>query len=370
MKHIRFAWILLILLCSPAVGAEAARDAYSPVVMYLKYIVDGDGHLRAAIQNNIKHAGLKGPEHHFWHGKSLIELYAFFDAWLVSKLKPTDSKRGIVNGEIVRYDYLFRDLLNADDGLRVQNVFMGWLALFMNARQQFLLSDASAEFLPLWLKDPKVAIQDYIVPAGGFTSFDAFFLRRIKPDARPIAGRDDWGIAVSPVDCEVFQLYNVDLDQSITVKGDKLNFSDLMNGDPLASKFANGTAYTCNLRLTNYHHFHSPVTGRIVKVGQVGGIYYFDKGFRHLYEHRRAYIIFETEKFGHVALVAVGQVMVNSIRIIVAEGDNVRKGLELGHFDFGGSEVVMIFQADRAHLSGEVRPGHLFKMGEKIGVAK
>jgi phosphatidylserine decarboxylase len=360
----------LLIVSGQAIGAEDADRKYGSVVEYLEYIVDGDRDLRSALEKNLAVAGSSGPSQAFWAGKTMGDLYSFFGAWLVNPLRPTTSKSGIVDGEIVRHSYLFRNLLNADDALRAHNAFMGWLALFMNARQQFLLTAESAEYVPLWMKDPEVAIEDYIVPEQGFTSFNEFFQRRLKPGARTIADPGDGAVVVSPVDCKVYQLYDVGPDEEVAVKGEHLDFSDLLDGDAEASKFAGGSAFTCNLRVSNYHHFHSPVTGRIVKIGQVGGLYYFDQGFRHLYGHRRAYVIFETEKLGYVALVAVGQVMVNTIRLIVSANDVVEKGQELGHFDFGGSEVVMIFQADRVRLTEDVSPGHSFKLGQRIGVAR
>ena len=357
---------IAVAMSLTALGSAAEDSPKTSVVDYLRVIVAGDQDLADALSRNIALAGESGDGHQYWRGKTLADLYPFFEEWLHNPLKPVSNRIGIIDGEIVRHDYLFWDLLNADQTLRIHNEFMGWMALFMNARQQFFLSSASAKYLTQWYEDPRVRIGDYVVPPGGFRSFNDFFLRRLKPGARPVSGRDDPTTVVSPVDCEVYQVYNVKPDQGIAVKQARLSFSDLLDSDPVAETFEGGEAFTCNLKLTNYHHFHSPVTGRIAKIGQVGGIYYFDNGFRHLYEHRRAYVVFDTEALGRVILVAVGQVMVNSIKLIVAEGDNVEKGQELGHFDFGGSEIVMLFQPGKAQLGANVKPGHMFWLGQEL----
>ena len=359
--------LLIVLICSSTIYAKpASHTQYNPVVKYLQYIVNNDAKLKQTIIDSMRLAGKKYP---YWKNKNLNDFYLFFNTWLTSQLKPIKGDQFIVHGEILRYSYLFYRLINTTDTLRSNNNFMGWLALFMNARQQFLLSPASAKYLHLWMKEPAIHINEYIVPIDGFKSFDAFFLRKIKPSARPIAAPKNPMIAVSPVDCRVFHLYNVKLDHKISLKGDMLGFSQILNGVPLANKFAGGDAYTCNLVLTNYHHFHSPVSGKIVSSKLIGGIYYFDKGFTHLYSHRRAYFIIDSKQFGYVAFVAVGQIMINSITLIHHTGDTVTKGEELGNFDFGGSEIVMIFQQNKAKLAKAVRPNNFIKMGEKIARA-
>ncbi len=46
-----------------------------------------------------------------------------------------------------------------------------------------------------------------------------------------------------------------------------------VGGDPLAKKFDKGVSITCSLMITDYHHFHSPVSGKIVAENQLDGLY-------------------------------------------------------------------------------------------------
>ena len=71
----------------------------------------------------------------------------------------------------------------------------------------------------------------------------------------------------------------------------------------------------------------------------------------------RAIFIFEHEQCGYVALLCIGMVEVSTCVIdspcIVCEGDDpveVKRGDEIGHFEFGGSTHVMIFQKNRVVL--------------------
>ena len=353
---------LVFLLFSANACSAAERN---PVVSYLEFIVDNDPQLKKALKTNLSAAAKEIP---YWQDKTLEDLYRFFDAWLTTPLQPTKSWSGFDNGRIVNYSYVFWNYLDADPGLRVHNSFMGWMALFMNANQQFMYTPQSARYVHQWLGTYPKYMQAFDVPKNGYPSFRAFFLRHLKSGARPIAKPLDGSPAVSPFDCKVSQTYALHRDM-VSVKDGRMNILDLLNGNDVAQLFAGGSAYTCNLNLFNYHRFHAPVSGRVVDIGQVGGIYYFDDNFSHLYSHRRAFVVFETEDMGHVALVAVGQVMVNTISLDINTGDTVVKGEELGHFDFGGSEVVMIFQRNFSKMLPEIKSGAVLQLGQAIALS-
>jgi len=56
----------------------------------------------------------------------------------------------------------------------------------------------------------------------------------------------------------------------------------------------------------------------------------------------------ETEEYGLVALMPIGMVAVGSVNFEenVTPGTSVKKGDMLDHFEFGGSDFIMIFQED------------------------
>ena len=61
----------------------------------------------------------------------------------------------------------------------------------------------------------------------------------------------------------------------------------------------------------------------------------------------RGCVILETEEFGLVALMPIGMSPVSAVTFepTLKEGVRVRKGDMMGHFLFGGSDFVMVFQA-------------------------
>jgi phosphatidylserine decarboxylase len=61
--------------------------------------------------------------------------------------------------------------------------------------------------------------------------------------------------------------------------------------------------------------------------------------------HRKVLVIrADNKRIGKIALVFVGMMEVSSCVHTVKIGDRVRKGDEIGHFEFGGSTHAIIFQ--------------------------
>ena len=204
-----------------------------------------------------------------------------------------------------------------------------------------------------------INFSDYIVPPGGFTNFNHFFTRQIRRELRPIASMDNAAVAVAPSDGYAWlQDSNVQRGSSFHLKADNLDVEQLLGYNPLYEHFVGsnhsdaknatngGTALINFLDTPNYHRFWAPVSGRIIAVEQLGGLYVANGAPCCVADHRRAYIIFETEEFGKVAMATIGMYDISSIRLSAAAvvGQNVSKGTELGHFACGGSEIITLFQ--------------------------
>ena len=146
---------------------------------------------------------------------------------------------------------------------------------------------------------------------------------------------------------------------------------NLLNKSKYAKHFVGGNAMSCVLMPNNYHRYHSPVNGKIVESMEVKGIYNgitdgeylfntFNVGesttdFSIFEDFHRAYFIFETKQFGYVAMVPVGLNTISRIKpSLIADQSSmvppgskpvkINKGVELGHFEYGGSLNVLIFQ--------------------------
>ncbi|MCX5997737.1 MAG: phosphatidylserine decarboxylase [Chloroflexi bacterium] len=364
---IAFSFILPI----PAAGIE--RSAYArnshilnsihqPVVQQLVVMVIAIPSFHAEFDAAL----LDQAPSSYWHGKTLDDMYTFLDDWLVFLPHIDDARL---------YMDRFYEFAGAGKGqeLASKDPLRSWLYEYMIAVDGFMDSPASAAAVPWWTGDARINMTDYVVPPGGYRSFNEFFTRRIQPGARPIDSPGDPAVLTSPADSYPMKI--ADSLTSVTtigVKGENLNIRELLGNDPLADDFINGKAIFCMLDTPDYHWYHAPVTGRIVSQHQLGGLYYgMDGGWvEYFFQHRRGYFIFDTEKFGRVAMVCVGMFTISSVNFVTHEGDLVNKGDVLGNFAYGGSAIILLFQPGRVSFSVplEGRPVHV-NMGQKIAMA-
>ena len=78
----------------------------------------------------------------------------------------------------------------------------------------------------------------------------------------------------------------------------------------------------------------------------------------------RALVVLDTGK-GLVAVVPVGMAVVSSVVVTAEVGVGLRKGEEIGYFQFGGSDMVVLFEGVGVDMSEMV--GRHYRMGEEIG---
>lgn len=214
---------------------------------------------------------------------------------------------------------------------------------------------------------------DETKPGYGFSSWNDFFIRQFVPGARPFQGDPT---EVVNIGCETTPWeYADDLPLSANFAIKEVNYSlvDIFGGDEdLAQRFVGGQLYQGFLSATHYHRWNAPLTGRIVRSWVEPGTYFAQNPSQGEGEGTwdgtqsqpylpqvaaRAIFIFENESFGQVAMVLVGMVEVSTC--VIKEGYQVdagaapvevTRGDEIGHFEFGGSTHVVIFQKGRAEL--------------------
>lgn len=341
---------------------------YEKAVTNLKNLISNTPSLKVQIAKVLRIP----PKTSYWSGKTSDDFVKFFEEWLVYNPLPASP------GKYIR---LFDELVNSGAGeiLFNNNAFTSWFIEFLDARGQYLGTKRSAENIDKWMADPAVKIEDYVVPEGGFKTFNEFFLREFKPEARPLDGKDDPSVIVSPADGTVCQIYAEDLDSNFKVKRDVINIRQALNNSPYADRFIGGPILDLLLWFTDYHHFHAPVSGKIVAFGEYPGSYNYNfqnvNWYRQLAKHKRSCYIIETEKFGLVAMIPIGFWGVGSIVSEVKTGDCVEKGEKLGHFEYGGSSIILVFEPKAIKFTLPIPvqdngdEGVPVKVRQKIGIA-
>ncbi len=196
----------------------------------------------------------------------------------------------------------------------------------------------------------------------GFTSWNDFFTRRFRDGERPVASPDDDKVIVSACESTPYGIStDVQRRDRFWIKSQPYSLEDMLANDEAVDEFVGGTVYQAFLSANNYHRWHSPVAGKIVRTSVQAGTYYSEAdsegadaveptNSQSYLAHvaARAIIVIEADDpvIGLMAFVPVGMSEVSSCVIAgpVKPGYHVAKGEELGHFQYGGSTHCLVFR--------------------------
>ncbi|HSZ32549.1 MAG TPA: phosphatidylserine decarboxylase [Puia sp.] len=370
MQRIALA-LIIFMYCTPV---NAQSDCL-PVIK-LKAMYSGNSKVKLLMDSMFAHVqNLPDGSPNFWKNKNINDLYAFLDQWFYTL--PTVSN-GLDN--IIKFSLLY---YHNPYGLRFVNEEPGlsWTINFVKEEGKFMDSRESTASISGWLADSSLHNEEYVIPAGGYNSFNQFFIRNLKPGARPVSRPKDNAVIVSPVD-GMIDWVNVDLkpDSALPIKGRmRLNLNQLLGNSGFAGHFIDGTAVSVILLPKNYHHFHAPISGQLVESKQDAGnilfgsqlMDFFMAGIEDLSvfeKYKHGYFIINTQQYGYVAVIPVGLETVGSVvfenhvkDISAGKEVFVQKGEKLGHFAYGGSMVILLFEKDRlGYLS--------VQQGQQIGI--
>ncbi|MHC5012784.1 MAG: phosphatidylserine decarboxylase, partial [Planctomycetota bacterium] len=122
-------------------------------------------------------------------------------------------------------------------------------------------------------------MQDYqydpAAPYWGFSSWNDFFTREVKPDARCIAAPDDPKVVVAACDSTVYRVarHIRSTRREFWVKGEPYSLADMLD-DEYVDEFIGGDVWQAYLSPFDYHRWHSPVTGTVRKAYVKEGLYF------------------------------------------------------------------------------------------------
>ncbi|KAL3962920.1 hypothetical protein ACCO45_004443 [Purpureocillium lilacinum] len=222
-----------------------------------------------------------------------------------------------------------------------------WAVVYAQLIGLFLDTPASitAESLQSFKDSPPYNYEEAMVPPGGFRTFNQFFARHLKPGLRPIESPQDDKIIVYPADCAYD---NSVVNQSI--------------GSEFAHDFDGGVWMHAFLNTFNYHRQHAPVSGTVIEAKNIQGAAYLEvnakcqpirntcgpdatdsPGYQFL--QMRGMVVIDNPVLGKVAVLPIGMAQVSSVKLSVQKGDVLKKGDEISCFQFGGSDIICVFQA-------------------------
>lgn len=238
-------------------------------------------------------------------------------------------------------------------------------------------SSKSKDKIASFVSEHNINMDESIKNMDEFVSFNDFFIRELKEEARNIASGEDE--IASPADGKILAYEDIQLKNNFFLKGDKFTLEEFLGDKTLAKKYDGGVFLIVRLAPVDYHRFHFPVDGIIGSSKLIEGDYYsvsphaIKKNFRIYCENKREYAELKNEKFGDVILSEIGATMVGGIKQTYSPDTNVKKGQEKGYFFFGGSSCIMLFEKGKIKIDKDIlknsKNGMETKvyMGEKIG---
>ncbi len=365
-KKLTVLLMLTILLgglysCKQECKEKEVKSKHQPIVEELISLLNDHPDIKDALAASIKKAERMNVQ-------TIPEYLTYLDEMVT--LIPTT--RNLLPNALEFY-YLID---NSPDGFLQKNkLFSEWNHKFIKDLGKFLDTPESAEGLATFYTDPNYHIEDYYEGPSGWLTFNQFFARNFRPGKRPVAGLCDDNIIVSPADSKFHGSWKITEDAEIIVKGVKHSVMELLDGSPYLDHFKGGTFMHSYLSAHDYHRFHVPVRG-IVKEARVitgevvlnvvmnpdGSLDMVD-GTGYQFTQERGLIIMESP-FGLVAILPIGMGQVSSVTMTAEEGVELRKGEEFGYFQFGGSDIIILFEPGKVEITADIDTH--YKVGEAI----
>ncbi|GAA6025233.1 hypothetical protein JCM8202_001921 [Rhodotorula sphaerocarpa] len=186
-----------------------------------------------------------------------------------------------------------------------------------------------------------------------YRTFNEFFYRKLRPDARPPARPEDPDVVSSTADCRLTVFRTVDAAKKLWIKGRNFTVPHLLQDDSLAKQFENGEIAVFRLAPADYHRYHSPVSATVGTSKSIEGSYYtvnpvcVNEDLDVFTENKRDVTqlscIRPDGSTTPVAFVQVGAMLVGSIARTREEGTQMQRADELGYFAYGGSTIIALF---------------------------
>jgi phosphatidylserine decarboxylase len=221
-----------------------------------------------------------------------------------------------------------------------------------------------------------------------YATFNEFFARPLRADARPVDEPGNDAVVSSVADCRLTAYPTIDLATKYWIKGSGFTLERLLGSADIAKQFDGGSIVIARLAPQDYHRWHAPVSGTVKSVHEIPGAYYTvnpqainEGGTLDVFcENKRSVQIVERAGTGSpVAIIAVGAMLVGSIVYVNGAeqpGTQIQRGQTLGKFLYGGSTVITVFPKGEVKLdedlvrnSEQEKCETLMKVGWRVGTS-
>ncbi len=234
----------------------------------------------------------------------------------------------------------------------------------------------SLKQIPAFIKHYNIDVSEIKRPLNSFVSFNDFFIRELKPEARPIDQTP--AHLISPADSRLI-IWDLNKVNQVPVKGYWYQLNDLVKDKQLATEFADGWCFVYRLAPSDYHRYGYIDNGHQDKVQKIKGILHsvnriaLAETKSVMAKNYRELTVLHTENFGKVVHIEVGALFVGKVVQRHYGTHNFKRGEEKGWFEFGGSTVIQLFKKGAIQPDADIieqsakQTEVLVKIGEKVG---
>lgn len=349
-------------------------------------------------------AAIKKAQSHDIHSIKGIQVLDDYLAWIDALVTWAPRERGdtrFIYDKLVEF-YFFLDQEPAKGwqspirpGEGVQNLtpLSAWIKEYARAWGSYLDTAESAKEVDSFRTSPVFNWDEYMPPPSGYFTFNQFFARHVKPGMRPIAGLRDDNALVNPADSTFVGWWQINEQSKIYVENNKLDIKgiqwsihQLLEGSGYADRFRGGIFTHSFLNTFDYHRWHAPVQGKVLEARVIQGQVSQDvrvkpaivdskkvnvltalDGTGYQFVQTRGLVVIDSP-IGLVACLPMGMAQVSSVVITADVGTMLHKGEELGYFQFGGSDFVMVFERS-SNVQLISQPNIHYNQGSWIGNA-
>ncbi|WP_049622300.1 archaetidylserine decarboxylase [Frateuria defendens] len=223
--------------------------------------------------------------------------------------------------------------------------------------------------------------------ALAYQHFNAFFTRKLRPDARQADA--DPATVISPADGRISQAGPIVDGRIFQAKGQSYTAAELLGEEAAAAPYRNGRFATVYLSPRDYHRVHMPLKGTLKETVHVPGRIFSVAPFaveaipRLFARNERLVCHFEGEH-GPFAVVMVGAILVSSVAtvwdglVIPPYAPSIRRKsfagqditlarfAEMARFNMG-STVILLLPEGMAELDA-LAPQQAVKVGQRLGM--
>ena len=256
---------------------------------------------------------------------------------------------------------------------------------FANVEQTTVKNYLIKQFIERYQVNMQEALEE---SPDAYKTFNDFFIRRLKPDARIIADTD----LVSPADGSLSETGLIEKGRLFQAKNRSYRASELLGcHSSYNQSFDNGYFMTIYLSPKDYHRVHMPMDAQLIEMTYLPGKLFsvqpsLTKNIPRLFaRNERLSILFDTAA-GRMSMVMVGATIVGSIATrwhgdISRSRQSVffdyqdlenherqfKKGEEMGYFKLGSTVILLFSNKENIQWTQTFEAGKTLRLGQALG---